>query len=256
MANNVFANSSNTIIDGSSSANQNLVGTADSEIFFFGGSNSGKDKIANFGVNDVLVTRRELVDNNGDGFITFGRNGVLDLDGPDANLDHVTMGGVAGNRGVRILGNDGDGNFVYADATVRPTGAIEGTIDDNVLTGDAAGTRAQTFFYDTRLGLDLGDDRINNFGANDRIVTTTRIFDSNNDGIIEFAANDILDLPGKTGGVSSDPSGGTGPDAPGGSILLFGVGGGQVTALQFDGTSTGPEGTVYYTYSLIDLIDL
>ncbi len=39
-----------------------------------------------------------------------------------------------------------------------------------------------------------GDDQIENFGKNDTILNYQKIFDGNNDGIIDFGANGILDI--------------------------------------------------------------
>lgn len=61
-----------------------LAGTAGVDYFLYDtalGLNLGGDTITGFGVGDFLVTTSEILNRDGDGFITFGTNNVLDLPG-------------------------------------------------------------------------------------------------------------------------------------------------------------------------------
>lgn len=89
-------------------------------------------------------------------------------------------------KGLRLLGESCEGAFVYADATVRPFKALEGSLADDIQTGDAGDSTKQVFFFDTALEIDLGSDRIDRFDAKDLLATTSRIEDANGDGIIGF----------------------------------------------------------------------
>ena len=135
-----------------------------------------------------------------------------------------------GVRALRYLGLDG-GLSVYADATVRPAGALEGVLGPDSLAGDPQDRRGDVFFFDTALGAGLGSDRISAFGFRDLLVTTTAIRDGNHDGRIDFGSDGRLDLPG-------------------GSVQVTDVAGAQVGALQAAGTVTH-DGVVYYLYALV-----
>lgn len=247
--------------------------TANNTIDFFDGAggatafivadgNVGDDEFVNFGSDDSLITGKRIFDGNGDGFIAFGDNGVLDVDrtrggdsasarGPDQlNLSN------GGNEltEIRYLGTKG-GNFVYADAnTLRDlvatfgdtdvgsdtnagTNVVEGTVDSETID---AGGGATVILHDNGLGLNLGGDTITGFGDDDLLVTTAELFDSEGDGDIEFFNNFVLDISGATGAANSDPS--TGP----GGQLDFNAPDLQV--LQFLGSSTGSNGQTYYYY--------
>ncbi len=100
-----------------------------------------------------------------------------------------------------------------------------------------------TFFYDNALGLNLGFDTINGFGADDRIVTTRQIFDSDDNATIGFGSNNVLDLSGEGGPKSSD-----GFRHPGGQIDLNGVGH-NMLSIDFLGQET-VNGVTYYHYGI------
>ncbi|TVV69953.1 calcium-binding protein [Sphingomonas solaris] len=207
--------------------NDRFIGGAGVDRYVYEASAStGRDTIIDFGKNDLLVVDTALRDFNRDGIITFGRNSVLDIDGT-RGPDTVTFTGLDPQAGIRYLGSNAEG-FLYADATVRPDGAIEGRLGNDALRGDANDAVADTFFFDTALGLGFGNDSIVNFGAGDRIVTTTAIRDSNDDGRVTFGGNDLLDLSDGTSINVNDR-------AP--------------TTLMFDGASI-TNGVTYYTYSL------
>lgn len=216
-------------LDGSASTNQTLTGADGPNSFYFNvAATSGADHITNFGKADVLLLTKPLFDGNGDGIITAGKNDLYHLDSPTGPSDTVKIDGPT--AGLRYLGAS-DGLSVYADASVRPTGAIEGTVRTDALHGDAAGTKTDVFFYDTALGASLGNDTLTNFGTSDLLVTTTRIADNNNDGIIKFGANNMLNL---------------GPDA----LTLSSTTGVAIEALHFDG-QVAHNGVTYYVYGAI-----
>ncbi|RWM79251.1 MAG: hypothetical protein EOR81_12295 [Mesorhizobium sp.] len=230
--------------DGSAATDDVLTGPAFHNTFFVAEEGtSGHDRITNFAKDDVFATSKALFDSNGDGIITFGTNKLLDLDGPDAGIDTVSFDGLDAKKGLRFLGEGCDDVFVYATATVRPKGALEGRLGDDALAGDNPDAKANTFFFDTALDLNLGHDKITNFGGKDILVTTTQLFDSNNDGKIAFGPNHLLDLSGGLGGPGD-------PGSPGevGDIAIKNTGGAAVTSLEFDGL-VAHSGVNYYVYS-------
>lgn len=212
-------------------------------------SSTGNDTLA-LGKNDSLLTTSKIFDSNDDDQIQFNSNtdtlqsdrtGAFDYNGGDT----IHFTGVDGRSGLRYLGSR-DGYFVYADYTVR-TGvsqlglkAREGTVNDDTIKGSGV---ADGFLYDTALGLDLGHDTITNFAANDRIVTTTQIFDSNHDGKISFAGNKALDLPGDMG---NEPIGINGE--MGGIASITDTSGKVVTALYLVDDQV-INGVHYYSYA-------
>jgi len=233
-------------VDGSASSNDILTGPAYHNTFFISEAGvSGQDRITNFGKDDVFATTRALADSNGDGIITFGKNKVLDLDGPDIGTDTVKFDGLSPNKGLRFLGEGCDNIFVYADATVRPLKALEGKLGDDSLTGDIPDVKVNKFFFDTALDLNLGHDTIFNFGAKDILVTTTKVLDSDNNNKINFGANGLLDLPGGVGGPGDPGSAGDGGD-----IAIKNTHGNAVIALEFDG-QVDHNGVHYFVYSLL-----
>lgn len=177
-------------LDASAPTNQILTGTkAAISVFVDARAASGDDEITNFSSDDVLVLTRELHDSNSDGIISFSK-GSLAIDGPKGS-DQIRLDDVPA---LRVLGSSESGLFVYANAAVRPDEAIEGTIGDDRLTGDAKDRTGQTFFFDTALQVDLGFDQIMNFGERDRVVTTTRLYDQDRDGVLNFGDDDGLDF--------------------------------------------------------------
>lgn len=215
-------------VDLSPSANQSVAGTSSANSFFVDiAATSGQDRITSFGKSDVLLTTAALHDGNGDGLIGFGKNGILDLDGPGGGSDTIRFESGVALRAVGVS----NGLFVYADARVRPSGAIEGTLASETLKGDLAGAKAETFFFDTALGAGFGNDRINSFGSSDILVTTTKISDANGDGLIKFGGDKILDV-GQT------------------HIDMHNTKGATITSLEFDGT-VQHNGETYYVYSQV-----
>lgn len=215
-------------VNGSASANETLSGTSQHNSFYFDlAARSGADKITNFGSADVLVTKGTLFDGNGDGLITFSRS-KLGLDGA-GSADNVTLASVSA---LRFLGTDDDGLSVYASAGVRPKGAIEGKIGDDVFKGDALDSKKNVFFFDSALDIHLGDDRIDNFGAKDLLVTTSALSTTalGTSGVAKLVGAD--NLAGEAG-----------------TVELHALNGAPIQALEFDG-STNHNGSTYFVYSL------
>lgn len=229
--------------NGTNPGNEVLSGPDYFNSYYFGiAESTGDDIIQDFQKVDVIVTDALLSDSNGDGIIQFSTNGVLKLDGTSSG-DTVAMAGVSA---LRYLGEACEDNHVYADASVRLAGWTEGTLASDALSGDMDNAIAETFFFDTALDIDLGDDIITNFGTDDLLVLTTALRDNNGDGIIDFGSNDILDLPGGIGGP-----GGVKPAGENGTIQMFDTNGGEILALSFAGT-TVVNGVTYYTYTRLD----
>ncbi len=220
-----------TIQDGSSSASQTLTGTSGNDMFFFDiAKNSGTDTIKNFSHEDVLATTAKLFDGNGDGIIKFAANS-LSLDAPNSD-DYAVIEGVSA---LRLMGTDAAGRYIYADASVRPQGAEEGTLANDKLSGDSTEKTASQFFFDTALGRDLGHDTLSNFGNKDVLVTTVALPDDGT-GHVKLGAKGVLDL-GSNAGVDL------------GDVTIGGLKGASVSTLEFDG-AVSHDGTTYYVYSL------
>ena len=217
--------------NGALSADQVLAGPAGANSFYFDPSaDTGDDRITNFEAVDILVTNSRLRDGNGDGIIAFGANGILDFDALSSQ-NTVAIDGVSA---LRLLGEACEGVSVYADAAVRPFGAMEGTLSDDVLVGRISNNISDVFFFDTALGLDLGKDTITGFGASDILVTTTKIRDNNGDNIIGFGKGALLDLPGVEGGT----------------VGISNNMGMAIRSLEYDG-QVERDGVAYYVYSTI-----
>lgn len=214
------------IVNGSGIANEVLRGTDGRDVFYFeSGASSGNDRIVGFGSDDLLVVDRKLYDAFSDNYIGLVDNRVI----LDASGDTVQIEGVTA---LRMLGSDGDGNFIYRNDIIRPRFAKEGTFADNVYWGDSGDRSKNVFFFDTRLGLDLGDDTINRFGNDDLLVTTTKLFDGNDDGIIMGSDGNIT-LPNGAG-----------------SVKMTDVDGNAFATVEFDGAVTH-NSVIYYVYSAV-----
>lgn len=212
-----------------------LYGSADADVIL---ATAGDDTIIRFGADDVLAVQGALRDGNGDGVITYGRNGILDVTGRDGRGDTISF--IDGPAALRFLGTDGAGKSYYAEADVRPGGAREGAIGNDAFAGDRPDTKANLFFFDTALDLDWGFDTIRNFGAKDMIVTTSALRDDDGDGVIGFGADRRLDLveAGEADGASE--------------VAITGLNGRAVTKLFFNGSfETG--GVEYFVYGLTDM---
>jgi Tol biopolymer transport system component len=220
-----------------SAASASYVGVAGPETFFVSrDAETGNDTIGGFGATDVLAVQGGLYDSNRDGIVAFG-NSSLRIDTTGADPDRVTFE-APGLKALRLLGEACEDIFVYADRATRPTGAKEGTLGDDALTGDAGNAVRDVFFYDTALELGWGTDTIKRFGTTDLLVTTTALGDSNGDGVIEFGADEALDLPGGFG-----------------EVAITGTDGRIVQRLVFEGVGTSG-GVTYWQYSLSGAADV
>lgn len=91
-------NGSDRMVGGS--GNDTMTGGAGADIFVFDTLEAtGLDRITDFGRDDELLTTRPIYDSNGDGFITFGRNRVLDLVGGG----QVSIASEVGKRVQRLV---------------------------------------------------------------------------------------------------------------------------------------------------------
>lgn len=129
-------------------------------------AHTGTLTIYDFASQDVLFTNQAYKDSDGDRIISFGGDKLLN----ESDGDALSFG--KGINSVRYIGETEDGQFAYASAATKLKGATEGLLGDDALHGDAAGQKAETFFFDTALHLGLGQDSIRTMGAEDRIVTT------------------------------------------------------------------------------------
>lgn len=187
--------------------------------FVFGKGDVGDDTLLGFNSNDSIINYQKIFDGNGDGFIQFGPNGVLDIDrtkggNRNAGPDQIQVGGAdAQIFELRYLGEKG-GQHAYADsATLKnlwgvfgETNVIEGTVGNDTI--DFTGGD-KVLLVDNALGLNLGGDILKGFGAGDLLVTTSKLFDRDGSEIVTFGNNKVLDVSGANGPQSSDPA--TGP---------------------------------------------
>jgi Ca2+-binding RTX toxin-like protein len=122
--------------------------------------------------------------------------------------------------GASLLGRGGDD--VLRGSTV--TDILVGGEDDDRLAG---GGGSDVFLFN---GEARGSDLIEDFGLDDLLVTTTRLHDSNNDSIIDFGSNRILDF------------------ASGCTVAMRTETGAELSRLEFDGSFAADDVT-YYVYS-------
>ncbi|VWX49313.1 Ig-like domain-containing protein [Novosphingobium sp. 9U] len=222
-------------INGSASTSDELVGSTQHNSFYFNlDVMSGDDRIVNFGNDDILVTKGALYDGNGDGVIRMGSRLKLDATGVSGSV------AISGLSSLRFLGTDATGLSVYADASSKLKHSIEGSIANDVLSGDVADLVKDTFFFDTALDINLGNDRIENFGSNDVLVTTSAL------ATTSLGRGGIVKLVGGSGNATDTMTPGEA-----GSIDLNGIDGRAVQHLDFDGSVVRGDVT-YYLYSLAE----
>ena len=212
-------------VDASKVTGATFTGDKGANSFFFDLQHaSGKDHVTDFGGNDVLVTKGALYDGNHDGQISFGKQ-TVNLGGTGNVL---TIDGV---NALRSLGTDVAGLNVYATASVRPSGAIEGKLTDDTLAGDNGDRKADKFFLDTALGLDLGSDQVTKFGAKDVLITTSALGNQSQGETLALSGGLI-----KLGGGDL------------GSVHLTNTNGTDVGSIDFEGTAIRGDVT-YYVYA-------
>lgn len=212
----------------STGKSETLKGTADADLFYYNTpEKQGADKIKGFGSNDLLVTYAALADGNGDGYIGFGKNGVLNLTDKAGTIKLPDL-----KYGLRYLGSDEDG-YYYGDTWTRVSKSKEGQLfADDTLSGDVGDKAKTKFFVDTALNQDIGDDVILNFGKKDILVTTSALADVDKGGTIaatdgKFALHDDL-----------------------GSLELHALSGAAINTLEYDGSAT-MHGVTYFVYSMV-----
>jgi len=218
---NVVANGTNDTYFASEGANA----------FVVQDGNVGDDSFVGWGSNDSLINTRAIFDGNGDGFIQFGANGVLDIDRTsrrNAGNDQLQIAGDnAAITELRYLGNK-NGGFVYADsATLKNlwtdfgrSNVVEGTVGDNTIDFS---TGSKVLLHDNALGLNLGSDTLTGFGDDDLLVTTSLLYDRTGNGVVNFGNNNVLDTSGAGGPQPTDPSMGPGGQIDFNSPDLMGV---------------------------------
>lgn len=177
-----------------------------------------------------------VIENAGEGFDRVFADGFFYLQ-PNTEVEWIQVGGdfsnVYGNNFANIMigsdqsstisgggGNDdlrsGGGNTVF-----------EGGVGNDLLRG---GVGVDIFVY---YGDDKGRDTISQFGDEDVLVTTNKIYDSNNDGIIGFGPDKKLDF------------------SSGSSARMTDVSGATIKSLEYDGSYTSESGVIYYVYSRV-----
>jgi hypothetical protein len=228
-------------VDLSSAASETIAGVTGHNSFYIDvAAKTGKDVITDFGRDDVLLMTKAFYDGNNDGIIVAGRTHTFGVDGA-GSADTVTMSN--GVDSLRLLGETDAGLYVYADAEVRPVGAVESKISDDTLSGSGTVKKATTFFFDNALDIDLGTDKIVRFGANDLIVTTAEI--ENVNGKIAVDQSGHFGLPGGSGNASDGYLAGEG-----GRFAVVDTAGRAVSTLEFDGVVSHNDVT-YYVYSQV-----
>ncbi|WP_238246074.1 beta strand repeat-containing protein [Methylobacterium iners] len=225
LANNLIGNGAANILDG---LNGNDVLTG----------NAGADTLNGGTENDVLT--------GGEG------NDILD---GGADLDTVVLSGrrsdyavAKGSDGLivsdlRAGGPDGIDTvlnveaFQFLGGQTTPIGTIQNSFASQTLQGTSG---QDVFLFDTALGLSLGNDTIRNFGAGDRLVTTTRLYDANEDGRVTANGSDRFLLPDLVYDGVSDT----------GSVKVFSTTGRAVTNLVLAET-TVRDGISYHSYAAL-----
>jgi hypothetical protein len=250
-------------------ANDVLTGTDKVDTFFFdtaSGASFGADTIRKFGIEDKLVTTTAIFDSNNDGKISANASDRFSL--PSEISDSSASGtlkifsttdkSVSSIRLLDTVVENGVTHYVYgtsASTTIaktvapvtttapavaadglKPAGSLESTSANDVWKGTAA---RDLFFFDTAHGANLGSDAISNFGAGDRIVTTSAFYDSNHDGRIGFNSSDRVSLPGA---ISDDATSTTG------LLKVYNSNGKAVSSIDLVDTVVD-HGVTFYVYS-------
>ncbi|MGJ3627020.1 hypothetical protein AB5I41_09065 [Sphingomonas sp. MMS24-JH45] len=156
---------------------------------------------------------------------------------------------MAAPKTLRYIGTDGTGHFAYADASTRVKGWREGMLGDTQFSGDAKDKKADTFLFDTALDVNWGADVIKLFGAKDRIVTTTPLYDPDSDGRIALGAGGRLALNGN-GALDASHAGDVSATAPFGLVTIMGINGQAVGGMLEMQQVISQNGHVYYVYGL------
>lgn len=164
-------------------------GAAGRTAFVVANGDVGDDNIIGFSKIDTLITGKKIFDGNGDGFIGFGKNGLLDIDRVNtrkAGNDQLRITDGEDSIGeLRYLGEFG-GQHAYASAVELHlflkdhANGVEGTVQDDVMA-----TKGGALFIDNALGLRIGNDTVTDFDYGSKIVTTHELADANGDGNVD-----------------------------------------------------------------------
>lgn len=208
-----------------------------------------RQRITGFGSDDTLITSRPILDGNSDGFIELNDASYIRVNFgyvQDETVERDIVQIFGDEYSVTALRNLGEkgGAYVYADARTITNltdrygvaAVIEGDVGNDALD---MGSGSKMLLVDNGLGLNLGGDRINNFGDDDLLVFTRKIYDRNGDGVIQFSKNGVLDISGSMGPKASDPV-----RSPGGQIQFLDP---EITSLELV-RSEIIEGIAYYFY--------
>ncbi|TVV71268.1 hypothetical protein [Sphingomonas solaris] len=268
-----------TNIEANGTSNETFFGQdGRADAFVIADGTVGDDAITNFDVNDTIITGKKIFDGNNDGYIDFGPNNVLDVDRTGSGVgrageDQISVSGNGADfvTTIRYLGTK-DGGFAYGAADVRDNflGHFTKGFDNAAgSTGGDASVSGFAFKYDNQVadttydfgkgqsvllldnatGLNFGGDTITKFGNDDLLVTTSKLYDSDNSGVVTFGKNLVLDISGSEGPLASDPAGG-----PGGQLDLGATR--AKSGLTFLGEKTIEDSTYYYygtSHSTVDL---
>ncbi|MFC5556094.1 CARDB domain-containing protein, partial [Methylobacterium iners] len=166
----------------------------------------------------------ELVLNADGGFIYTPRANFF---GTDSFTYRPTDGTVLGDAVTVTLNVD--------PVVDKPTGTVQSGPSNETLQGTAA---RDVFLFDTAMGLGLGNDTIRNFSSGDRIVTTSRLYDANEDGSVSSGSSDRFSLPDAIYDAISDT----------GSLKVFSSTGRVVSNLVLMGSEVH-DGVTYYSYA-------
>lgn len=227
-------------------------GTAQADIFTAGPSAAWT--IHGYGGDDILTGSggADLIFGGEQSDKLSGRGGDDMLDGGAGN-DIVAFSGARGDYTFELSGaalmvtdrrmnEDGADRLTniekvqFQDGSWKPIGAVE----SGYSTESFAGTSARDLFlFDTAIGLSVGSDAIRAFGSGDRIVTTSAIYDSNNDGLIKSNSSDRFVLASVVGAASS---------ATTGNLKLYGATGSIISTIRLVGTEVH-EGVAFYVYA-------
>ena len=151
------------------SASEILHGTDQVDLFKLDNTQlTGTDRIIDFDQNDLFATKNAL-ELGSDGYVRLSDHSIFGL---GSSKDVLSVDGLS-KTGVRYLGETADGH-IYANALARPGGAKEGLlgVNDTLNAGDAKDKVLNKFFVDNAIDQHLGNDKVQNFGSRDVVITS------------------------------------------------------------------------------------
>lgn len=215
----------------------NAAGTYYSSIWDAGGT----DQIVYDGARDALIDLRAATlryEVGGGGRVSYAEgifggftiaNGVVIENARGGSGNDKLFGNAVANT---LLGNAGTDLLQGGAGNDRLEGGagddwLDGGAGQDTLIGGKGGS--DVFFFGSDIG--ASRDSILDFGSGDLLVTTRRIVDSDNDNIIVFGRNKVLDL------------------GNGATVAMKNEAGKTITTLYYNG-SYSDDGVDYYLYSL------